>query len=266
MGKRDRSVLEERLARHYACRREAASPETLGRLALAMAAEDAIACGTKADHVGAIDFVASQVRYIPAWSWAAQATLVVLMCALAHAVGGAGSTKVAVGILSAMCALAGAPCVQASRLNGMAELEYACLHDTADVLVVRMIVLGCSSALAVALMVAATAPAVDASALEVALWACTPFFLSSAGSLLALRRTNPATAPAFCVVWAAACSVALPALASVLPDLYVGTSLMAWASAAAAALLWLVREVALTLRSAYAGLDVLSPQLASAYC
>jgi hypothetical protein len=68
-----------------------------------------------------------------------------------------------------------------------------------------------------------------------------------------------------CVAMAVACSVALMALASTVPDLYAHASIASWASAAVAALAWLVREVVMTLRAAHEGLDAFSPHLARTY-
>lgn len=279
MGEVERARLKVELARHYASQREAASAEVISEVVSAMVAEDARASaargraplgyadvrGAQPRRMGATEFVASQVRYIPAWTWAAQAALVVLMCVLAYAAGDADSAKVSVGILSAMCVLVGVPTVQASKLHRVAELEYACAHNVASVMVARLIVLGCSSALAVAFMVGATAPAVEASAFAVTLWACPPFFLSCAGSLMALRKAPPATASMLCVALTVACSAALLALSSTVPDLYAHASLAFWASAAIAALAWLMREIAMTLRVAGTGLDAFSPYLARTY-
>lgn len=262
MAEVNRARLEEELVRHYTSQREPANPAMMNQLVSAMVAEDARMRRSQQRRMGEVAFVAAHVRFIPAWTWAAQAGLVALMCVLAHAANDASATKAAVGALSAMCVLVGMPTVQASKQYGVAELEYACAHNAASVMVVRLIVLGCSSALAVALMVGVTAPAVDASAFDVALWACPPFFVSCAGSLMALRRAHPTTAVLHCVAWTAACSIALFALAGTRPDLYAGTSLATWGAAAAAALAWLVHEVALTLRAAAAGLDAFSPQYA----
>lgn len=265
MGEVGRARLEAELARRYAAQRDEVAPETTDALVAAMVAEDARIRRVQSRRMGTAAFVASQVRYIPVWTWAAQAALVAIMCVLAYAAGDAGSTRVCVGILSAMCVLVGVPTMHASKLHRVAELEYACPRNAASVLVARLIVLGCSSALVVALMVGATAPAVEASAFEVALWACPPFFLSCAGSLMALRKASPATAPMLCVAMAVACSVALMALASTVPDLYAHASIASWASAAVAALAWLVREVVMTLRAAHEGLDAFSPHLARTY-
>lgn len=265
MGEAGHSRLEMELAQHYAAQRKAASGDATDAIATAMVAEDARMHRTQPCRMGTAEFVASQVRYIPTWTWAGQAALVALMCVLAYAVGDAGLTKVAIGILSAMCVLVGVPTVHASKLHQMAELEYACPRNAASVLVARLIVLGCSSALAVALMVGATAPAVEASAFDVALWACPPFFLSCAGSLMALRKATPDTAPMLCVALTVTCSSALLVLASMVPNLYAHASLASWGSAAAIALAWLVREVAMTLRAAREGLDAFSPHLARTY-
>lgn len=265
MDEARRARLERELERHYAAQRKAASIGAIDAISSAMVAEDARMRRTQPCHTGAAEFVASQARYIPAWTWAAQAVLVALMCVVACTAGDAGPTKVSVGILSAMCVLVGVPTMHASKLHRVAELEYACPRNAASVLVARLIVLGCSSALVVALMVGATAPAVDASAFEVALWACPPFFLSCAGSLMALRKASPSTAPTLCVALAVACSVALLALAGAVPDLYAHASLASWASAAAVALAWLAREVAITMRAVREGLDAFSPHLARTY-
>ena len=247
MAEVNRARLEEELVRHYTSQREPANPAMMNQLVSAMVAEDARMRRSQQRRMGEVAFVAAHVRFIPAWTWAAQAGLVALMCVLAHAANDASATKAAVGALSAMCVLVGMPTVQASKQYGVAELEYACAHNAASVMVARLIVLGCSSALAVALMVGVTAP---------------PFFVSCAGSLMALRRAHPTTAVLHCVAWTAACSIALFALAGTRPDLYAGTSLATWGAAAAAALAWLVHEVALTLRAAAAGLDAFSPQYA----
>lgn len=253
------------LDQHYAAQRKAANVDAIDAIASAMVAEDTRIRRIQPCRMGAAEFVASQVRYIPVRTWAAQAAIVVLMCMLAYVAGDVGSTKVSVGILSAIAVLVGVPTVQASKLYQVAELEYACRHNAASVMVARMIVLGCSSALAVAFMVGATAPTVDASAFDVALWACPPFFLSCAGSLMALRKAHPSSATTLCVAWTAACCALLLTLASVFPDLYADTSLASWALAAATALVWLACEFALTVRAANAGLDAFSPHLARTY-
>ena len=265
MGKAGRARLEMELERHYAAQREVIASQAVDDLVCAMIAEDARMRGTQPHAMGAASFVAAQARYIPVWTWAAQAALVALMRVVAYTASDASPTKVYIGILSAMCVLVGVPIVHASKLNRVAELEYACPHNATSVTVARLIVLGCSSSLAVALMVGVTAQAVDASVFEVALWACPPLFLSCAGSLMTLRKAPPASAPMLSVVWTVACSAALLGLSAMIPDLYAQTSLATWAAAAAAALVWLVREVVLTVQVVASGLDAFSPHLARTY-
>lgn len=262
MGKTKRIELESALGRYYASQRDESAPEAIDPLVEAMVAEDAKARRRHAHSIGAIAFVAAQVRHIPAWTWAAHAALIALMFAVAAFSDSPEATKYAVGILSAMAVLVDVPVQQASAYHGVAELEYACPNNAASVTVARLIVLGCSSALAVTLMAAAAASALDIALFEVAVWAYAPFFLSCAGSLMTLRKAPPSSATMFCVVWSSVCSAALLALANLLPDLYAHTSLAVWLIAAAAALVWLAREVALTLRAASAGLDVFSPHMA----
>ena len=161
MGEAGRARLEMELAQHYAAQRKAASGDAIDAIATAMVAEDARIRRTQPYRMGAASFVAAQARYIPVWTWAVQVALVALMCVVAHATGDAGPTKVCVGILSAVCVLVGVPTMHASKLHRVAELEYACPRNAASVLLARLIVLGCSSALVVALMVGATAPAVN---------------------------------------------------------------------------------------------------------
>ncbi len=257
--------LELRLERHYASQREAVSPSAIDDLALALVAEDAWVTRMASRDTGLISFVVAQVRFIPLWTWVAQALLVVLMFFVATASGSAEATKLSVGILSAMMVLVGVPTVHASKLHGMAELEYSCLHNAASVLAARLIVLGCSSALAVALMVGAVASSLEVSAFTVALWACPPFFGSCATALTVLRKASPDTAVPLTVSWVMGCCMTLLAFAIVFPEMYGNTALSVWAVAASLALIWLMREATMTIRSAAAGLDELYPHMAKTY-
>ncbi len=265
MGEKGFERLELRLERHYASQREAVSPSAIDDLALALVAEDAWVTRMASRDTGLISFVVAQVRFIPLWTWVAQALLVVLMFFVATASGSAEATKLSVGILSAMMVLVGVPTVHASKLHGMAELEYSCLHNAASVLAARLIVLGCSSALAVALMVGAVASSLEVSAFTVALWACPPFFGSCATALTVLRKASPDTAVPLTVSWVMGCCMTLLAFAIVFPEMYGNTALSVWAVAASLALIWLMREATMTIRSAAAGLDELYPHMAKTY-
>lgn len=258
--------LESNLIRHYMAQRPSLSQDDVRRIASLMLAEDSHARKAAVRTMGSAAFVAAQVRYIPIWTWAVQVLIVALMVALARASSSMADAKLAVGILSASSVLVGVPTVQASKQYGMAELEYSCRNSIASILLARLIILGCSSSLVVAAMVAVTAHALEMNAFAVALWACPPFFCTCAGSLAVLRKAPPSSASALCAVWSAACSIVLAALAAFLPSMYEDASLAIWGCAAAVALVWLAREVALTFRTVLAGLDLFIPHRAMTGC
>lgn len=265
MGEIGRSEVEAMLAGHYATQPIAVEPEAIDDVVRAMLAEDARMGKARHRNMGFAAFVVAQAGFVPAWTWAAQVAIVAVMCLIACVGGDADAAKISVGVLSAATVLVGVPTIHTSKLHGVAELEYSCPNNAASVMVARLIVLGCSSALAMALMVATTAAFLDLGAFAVALWAAPPFFCSCAGCLFALRKAVPPTATALCVVWTTSCSTALMALSALFPEMYAEASLAVWAGAAAFALVWLTREVAMTLRSAWEGLDAFSPYMAKTY-
>lgn len=257
----DYARLKVALCRHYDAQRKNAPSQTKDALAAAMVAEDARMRRAQQENTSLAAFVAAQVRFIPAWTWVAQVALVALMFLLAYTVEVAGVARFAIGMLSAATVLVGVPTVASSKRYGVAELEYACPHNAASVMVARLVVLGASSALAVALMVVAMASTLDMRVFDVALWACPPYFLSCAGVLVLLRKVSPSVAITMCAVWVAACTVVLHAVATVFPQAYTDASLAVWAGAAGLAFVWLVRELAMTFRAVAGGLDVFSPVL-----
>lgn len=265
MAEADRTMLEAALSRHYASKRESCVTTSVDDLVAAMMAEDSRMRRSQPRNMALPAFVAAQVRYIPAWTWLAHLGLVSLMFITAHASGDIVATKLAVGVLSAAAVLVGVPTVQASKFYGVAELEYSCPHDAASVLMARLIILGCSSSLSVAIMIALTAASLGISAFTVTLWACPPFFCSCAGSLMLLRKAPPSTATTLCIAWAGVCTVALVTAGAMFPHMYAQASLAVWAGAAAAACAWLVRETIYTFRAVTAGLDTFSPHMARTY-
>lgn len=265
MGKLNRAGIKVELKKHYASQRKEVESETIDVLVASMLAVDARVRRMQPHTMGFTAFLAAQVRFIPAWTWAVQIGLVALMWCMACSSTSADATKAIVGVLSAASVFVGAPTIHASKQHGVAELEYSCPNNTANVMIARLIILGCSSSLSVAWMVRLVAASLDVGAFSVALWSCPPFFCSCAGSLAILRKSAPSTATALCAVWTIGCSATLVAAASVLPHMYNGASLTVWAGAAAVALAWLVREVVMTLRAVAAGLDAFSPYLARTY-
>ena len=265
MGEVSHTELEAMLVRHYAAQTVAVEPKMVDDVVRAMLAEDARMGRAQHRNMGFVAFVAAQVGFVPVWTWVVQVAIVAVMCMVAFVGDDADAAKITIGILSAATVLVGIPAIHTSKLHGVAELEYSCPNNAASVMVARLIVLGCSSALAVLLMVAATAAFLDLGAFAVALWAMPPFFCSCSGCLLALRKAVPSTATAICAAWTVSCSTAHMAFSNVFPEMYAEASLVVWAGAAALALVWLVREVAMTLHSAWEGLDAFSPYMAKTY-
>lgn len=261
----DRAQLETALSQHYACQREIIPPERIDDLVRLMLSEDTRTHGADSHGLDAVAFVASQVRYIPLWTWAAQMAAVVLMFVVANSLDNLLVAKLLVGVLSAANVLVGIPTVSASRRYGVAELEYSCPHDAASVLMARLIILGCSSSLATMVMIGCTAASINANVFTVALWTCPPFFCACAGSLAILRKVAHQAASAFCCIWSVACCTALVVAAAIHPEIYGQASLAMWALASASALLWLVHEVAMSLQAATFGLDRFAPHLARTY-
>ena len=254
----DRAQLETALSQHYASQRENIPPERIDDLVRLMLSEGARTHGADSHGLDAVAFVASQVRYIPLWTWAAQMAAVVLMFVVANSLDNLLVAKLLVGVLSAANVLVGVPTVSASRRYGVAELEYSCPHDAASVLMARLIILGCSSSLATMAMIGCTAASINANVFTVALWAC-------AGSLTIMRKAAHQVASAFCGIWSLACCTALVVVAAIHPEIYGRASLAMWALASTSALLWLVHEVAMTLQAATFGLDRFAPHLARTY-
>ena len=265
MGDVGRRKLETMLDGYYATQVGAVPPEVVDGIVRMMLDEDARVCEVHPRHLGFAAFVATQVGFVPVWTWVVQVAIVVVMCAVAIAGADAGAAKLLVGILSAASVLVGIPTVHKSKLYGVAELEYSCLNNAATVMVARLIVLGCSSALAVLLMVVVTAVQLSTGAFAVALWATPPFFCSCAGCLFALRKAAPSMATALCVTWTFSCSAVLMVFSVIFPGMYAEASLAVWVGAALVAFVWLTREVAMSLRSTREGLDAFSPHAVRAY-
>ena len=248
--------LKGALRQHYAAQRIAPSGAQLNNLVSAMLEEDAKPREVPAPTLGMIDFIAAQVHYVPLWSWLAQIAVLLIMANAVATQNNSEYARIVMSLLTAASVLVGVPSLQSSKVHGVAELEYSCKFNTASIVVARLIIFGCTSALAVALMVLMYAARFDISVFTVSLWAAPPFFISCAGVLAVMRLVSPENA----VLASAACvTITFAALLTVgwlFPDAYRSASLGVWALAAGAGAIWLAREVVLTIRSAAAGLDV----------
>lgn len=260
MAEPDSKRTERALRRLYAVKRAAVPPGDIDRIVKLMLEEDP-RFRKVGESAGMLGFVCAQVRFVPMWVWVAQLCVVSVMVWTALVCGDADPVRWAVGAMSVASVLVCVPTLISDKRHRVVELEYACRFDAADVLAARLLILGCSCSLAVALMVAGTSAATDLGALEVALWACTPYFLACATALAALRRLTPEAAVSVSVAGAAAVCGALLVVSEAFPGTYDAAALGAWGLAAAAAGAWLVREAILLLCAAAQGLDSLYPRL-----
>ncbi|WP_276915557.1 hypothetical protein [Parvibacter caecicola] len=256
--------LEARLRAHYAAQRADGRPrggaigdeQQLRQLAALMAQERQGAAATPRP-MGFAAFVASQVRFVPRWTWIVQAALMALALLLATGAQSAQAVAMGTSLIGGVTALAGLPSLLASKSFNTAELECACYFDCAGATAARLIVIGCSDALVLG-CAALCIPLLGAlSLLEVLLHLCPPFFAGAAGCLLIARRARPANTLPWALCWTAIVLACAYGFAAVAPVAYEGTSIAVWGCAALAAALWLAREAYLLLDCAARGLDAL---------
>ena len=251
--------LKGALKRHYAAQRTAPTKAQLNGLVSAMLEEDAKPREVPTPSLNMLDFIAAQVHYVPVWSWLAQIVVLIVMLYAVTSQSSSEYARITMSVLTAASVLVGVPSLQSSKQHGVAELEYSCKFNTASIVIARLIIFGCTSALAVALMVLMLALRFDLSILTVTLWAAPPYFISCAGVLAIMRHMSPENAVLSSAAFVAICFGALLTIGWLFPDAYRSASLGVWALAAAAGAVWLARELVLTVRSAAAGLDVFCP-------
>ena len=211
-----------------------------------------------------VQFVAAQARFIGPGPWLAHAALIVVAVALCAAAPGKEAALCAAALVGAAVMLVEAPPLLASRAHGVAELECACLFDHRSALAARMVVLGCSGALLVTALAAAAPLLAGASAIDVLVHACLPYFLACIGCLEIARRTSAANATGAAAAWCLLVAGGGLALWLAAPQLYTATATGTWGLAGAAALAGVLHEAHLLLRQAGQGLDAIAPRAAAA--
>lgn len=273
--------LENRLRLHYRSERmrtmsaEQADPEAKQRLAHLMAEESVHAtAGTNArtrkaestharpafQPISHVRFVAAQARFIHPLTWAAQITLLALVLFACFSDAATPSRLLlAASLFGAASAAVGLPSLTASKAHRMTELEYACRFSCQHVMTARLIAVGCANAAALACCCIGMPAIAHASMLDVVTRACTPYFITCAGTLLITRRTRGDSATLLAAAWAT-CTIAASFMAALAaPQLYDATSTGLWALAAAAAIIWAAREAYLLVSAAARGIDALCP-------
>lgn len=259
--------LEERLKLHYReeragmnqgeCAQSAAVKLNLARL---MAKESAAKRPAAAQPISHARFVADQVKFMHPAIWAGQLALLAL--ALAACLSDALTTSrllLVASMLGAATASTGLPSFASSKVNGIAELEYACRFNCAHVTIARLIIIGCANAVVLACCCIALPTLAHAGVADVVTRICAPYFITCAGALLITRSTRSDAALTLSALWAFAVIIASYAVILIAPQLYATTSTEIWAAASAAAVVWTACEIQLIIRAAAHGLDVLCP-------
>lgn len=266
-----RSDLEQRLVAHYNDAREGlcarSGNEACDRAALASAmaaARGDIPDARPAHAPSFARFVAAQARFIGPGTWLAHLALVLLAVALCTMAPNGEATSFAVAAVGAATMLVEVPPLLTSKRHGVSELEYACVFDHRSALTARMIVLGCSATLLITALAGAMPVLTGASAVDVLVHACLPYFLACIGCLEIARRTSAANATGTAAAWCLLVASGGLALWLAVPQLYAATATGAWGLAGAAALAGVLHEARLLLRQAGQGLDAVAPRTAAA--
>lgn len=263
MSAPSRKDTERLLHAHYRAERGAPDEAAKAAALAAVRAEAAAAEGPARPEERAASFasfVAVQARFIRPRVWAAQLALVAAMAAICLLDGdNLQGVSLASGVLAAATVLVGLPDLLSSATHRVAELEYACRFDCRAVALARLIVLGCADVMVVTALVLAAPALLGADPFSSLVHACAPYFLSCAGALLLVRRSEVAHALPLACAWTLLVTAAAYAVFSLVPDAYAQTSAWAWALVAAGSLLWAAREARAWLAGIAGGLDVLSP-------
>lgn len=179
-------------------------------------------------------FVMGQLRFIPYSSWALQIAVLAVMFAIVLRFGtydGSALVIMAAAVISVAVAI---PAAFRSFECHVSELEYACMHDSMQVLASRLILFGLADVLWVTVAIFVIPSLSGIGALRIFLYAATPFFCFCAVCFYAARLTrgNPSVA---CVTAAVIAVLALWGVSTVLPQWYTNLSLLTWAAAFAVA-------------------------------
>ncbi|WP_145983538.1 hypothetical protein [Slackia heliotrinireducens] len=238
--------------------------EHMDVLALMMVEEDKWAREDARRQRGFAWFVRSQVRYIPAWVWLTLAAVVVLVFVASRYSDTASGMPWALGMMASICVLACMPSLCSSRTYRLDELEQSCQNNAANVLMARLLILGCASVFCLTLLIAAACTWTNIGLLSAVLWTCPPFFLCTAGSLVLLRSLRPEDAPPACVALTALFCTALLAMAKMFPLAYGQAALAVWAFAFAVSFIWMVAETIALIRRTAEGFGTLPHRRTSA--
>lgn len=180
-------------------------------------------------------FLIGQLRFVNPLAWAVQIALLVGMLLLVDAYGKSESSMLVVMIAAVLSVAIATPSVFKSFESNMAELEASCRHDSAQVLVSRLILFGLADVLWMSLAAWLVPAIAGGDPFRIFLYAATPFFAFSA-LCFHLSRTTNGRCVKVCAAAAVCVIVTIWASDELFPHWYSDLSLAIWSGALAVAL------------------------------
>lgn len=204
---------------------------------VAMASREArgVSCGAVIDDMPSWRFLVGQLRFVSPLAWAAQVALIAAMLVIVAAFGESGSNVLFVMTAAVLSVAMAVPSVFKSFESDVAELEAACLHDSAQVLVCRLVLFGLADVLWMSIAAWLVPALAGGDPLRMFVYAATPFFAFCALCLHLSRRTRGRCTQA-CAAAAACVAASLWAANSVFPHWYGQASMVVWSLALAVSL------------------------------
>ena len=187
-------------------------------------------------------FIIGQLRFVNPLAWAAQIALLIGMLLIAHEFGESDSVTLVVMTTAVLSVAVAIPSVFKSFESNVAELEASCHHDSAQVLVSRLILFGLGDVLWMTLAAWLVPAVAGGDPFRVFLYAATPFFAFCSISFYLSRVTNGHCVKA-CLA-AATCVIAIIWGSNELfPLWYSNASMVVWSIALLAALMLAAYEM-----------------------
>lgn len=186
-------------------------------------------------------FLVGQLRFVNPLAWVAQLALLIGMLLVAKTFSGSESSMLIVMAAAVLSVTIAIPSVFKSFENDVAELEASCCHNSAQVLICRLILFGLADVLWMSLVACLVPALTSGDPFRVFLYAATPFFAFCALCFYLSRLTRGHSVKA-CI--AAACCVlaALWVANSLAPHWYSEVSMAVWSVALVVSLALAVHE------------------------
>lgn len=172
-------------------------------------------------------FLVGQLRFVNPLAWLLQIVLLVGTLLVVGAYGGGESSTLIVMTAAVLSVALAVPSVFESFENNVLELEASCRHNSAQVLICRLILFGLADVLWISIASGIIPTLIDSDPFSVFLYAATPFFASCALCFYLSRKARSHCVKA-CAVSACCVVTVLWAAHTVFPHWYAETSITVW--------------------------------------